>query len=259
MTWDAKNSIEQKKNCSKNTEPANSVITPKTATSLMQKDSNTTLKTKISGIYKIVNKVNGKYYVGSSNDIHSRWYAHKHHLKHKKHWNAHLQKAYDKYGCENFIYLIIETNIEHNCLLKVEQKHLDIAKLEKCRCYNIGFVAGRVEMTPEIRKKISLSSKGRISPRKGIKWTDEQKLRMSQIKMGTVISLEHRKKLSLINKNNDYFYDMIPHHFQNRITKDKFFGLRRELSAKYKIASRGIGRIVRGERKTFKNWLILPR
>lgn len=36
--------------------------------------SGITKKKKISGIYKIINRVNRKYYVGSTDDITRRWY-----------------------------------------------------------------------------------------------------------------------------------------------------------------------------------------
>src|ERR1035437_367642 len=42
---------------------------------------------KISGIYKIINKVNNKYYVGSSNDVKKRWREHRGELKKKIHVN----------------------------------------------------------------------------------------------------------------------------------------------------------------------------
>ena len=44
-------------------------------------------KRKISGIYKIINKVNGKYYVGSAKNIRGRWNGHKHLLNR----NIHIQ------------------------------------------------------------------------------------------------------------------------------------------------------------------------
>ena len=48
-------------------------------------------KIKISGIYKIINKTNGKYYVGSSVDVFRRWNSHLNHLIKNKHNNTHLQ------------------------------------------------------------------------------------------------------------------------------------------------------------------------
>lgn len=49
---------------------------------------------KISGVYKIVNRVNGKYYVGSSNHILKRWTRHKNDLDNNKHRNIHLQRGW---------------------------------------------------------------------------------------------------------------------------------------------------------------------
>jgi len=63
---------------------------------------NDTLSIKKSGIYKIINKVNGKYYIGSSNDIKGRWSEHKNDLKANRHDNDYLQKSWNKYGEENF-------------------------------------------------------------------------------------------------------------------------------------------------------------
>jgi group I intron endonuclease len=104
---------------------------------------------KISGIYKIINKVNGKYYVGSSKQIlehNGRFYEHKRLLRQNKHINPHLQNAWNRYGEDNFNFVLVE-NVNELNLLIVEQKYLDIAKLEKHKCYNISFIAGKVEMT----------------------------------------------------------------------------------------------------------------
>lgn len=62
---------------------------------------------KIAGLYKITNKLNGKCYIGSSVDIPARFRCHKSYLRRGIHTNIHLQRAYDKYGRENFVYSII--------------------------------------------------------------------------------------------------------------------------------------------------------
>ena len=56
------------------------------------------------GIYKITNKVNGKFYIGSSNNIKRRWKYHKSNLRSGTHDNIHMQRSYDKHGEENFSY-----------------------------------------------------------------------------------------------------------------------------------------------------------
>ena len=42
------------------------------------------------GIYKIVNSINNKIYVGSAKNIKKRWSAHKSDLNKNKHHNKHL-------------------------------------------------------------------------------------------------------------------------------------------------------------------------
>lgn len=64
---------------------------------------------KLSGIYTITNRVNGKVYIGESLDIYRRW--HKEHipkLRKKQHYNKELQNDFNKYGEENFSFEVLE-------------------------------------------------------------------------------------------------------------------------------------------------------
>lgn len=63
---------------------------------------------QISGIYCIENTMNGKKYVGKSNNIYKRWYDEKLGLKNGYFHNIHLQRAWDKYGEQAFSFYIIE-------------------------------------------------------------------------------------------------------------------------------------------------------
>lgn len=60
---------------------------------------------RISGIYKIENKINGKVYIGQSVDVYRRL---KKHIWEIKSNNGVLYKAFKKYGIENFTYELIE-------------------------------------------------------------------------------------------------------------------------------------------------------
>lgn len=60
----------------------------------------------ICGIYKITNKLSGKYYIGQSVDINYRFYEHNIFLG-KQH-NSAIDSAIQKYGKENFEYEILE-------------------------------------------------------------------------------------------------------------------------------------------------------
>lgn len=66
------------------------------------------MSNKICGVYKITNIINGKLYVGSSKDIHNRWYQHERDLDSNIHGNPYLQNAWNKYGKKNFKFEIIE-------------------------------------------------------------------------------------------------------------------------------------------------------
>jgi len=61
-----------------------------------------------SGIYEIKNIKNNKRYIGSSYQLKYRKRNHFNKLRNNNHPNIYLQKAYNKYGLENFEWRIIE-------------------------------------------------------------------------------------------------------------------------------------------------------
>jgi len=84
------------------------------------------------GIYRIKNLVNDKCYYGSSKNIEKRWVTHKNHLNGGKHHNVPLQRAWDKYGEDNFSFEVVE-ECDEIFLLEMEQYYLDLNS-----DYNIG-------------------------------------------------------------------------------------------------------------------------
>lgn len=62
----------------------------------------------MTGIYKILNIKNGKYYIGSSINLIQRFRVHKTHLRGGYHKNPHLQASWNKYGEENFLFSVLE-------------------------------------------------------------------------------------------------------------------------------------------------------
>lgn len=79
---------------------------------------------KKSGIYKISNIANGKFYIGSSNNIFYRLREHLSAFKRNKHCNPYFTKAFYKYGEEGFIAEILEL-CPREKLLEREQHYLD--------------------------------------------------------------------------------------------------------------------------------------
>lgn len=91
---------------------------------------------KICGVYKIINKKNGKFYIGSSKNIYKRWDQHKNDLRNNCHDNGHLQNAWNKYGENNFEFEIIE-ECDDKIQFEREQYYLNTLKPFDDNGYNI--------------------------------------------------------------------------------------------------------------------------
>lgn len=77
------------------------------------------------GIYKITNKVNGKAYIGSSNNIGKRWELHINRLECNKHDNKYLQQDFNNFGFYNFTFEILK-ECKKDELLQIEKEYIDI-------------------------------------------------------------------------------------------------------------------------------------
>lgn len=105
----------------------------------------------MQGVYLILNIVNGKIYIGSSNDIEGRKYDHFRALRLNKHTNQYLQNSYNKHGEAKFTFEVIEVvdNIED--LRDREQYWLDYYKSYEVG-YNISAIAANSKATYDIAK-----------------------------------------------------------------------------------------------------------
>lgn len=168
------------------------------------------------GLYKITNTVNGKYYIGSSNDIDKRWFNHKSTLKRGKHRNCHLQASFNKYGADAFVFEIIEElppDTSFDVLRSKEQVLIDCISDEEwsANLYNIMRSVDVIEIADETKKKISESGKR--------KWADpEHREYMKQFsKKGIPLSEEHRKKIGDGRRGKKMPPDVVKRISQNRI------------------------------------------
>lgn len=114
---------------------------------------------KKSGTYAIRNKVNGKFYAGSSVNLTARKHYHFDRLKRNKHPNPHLQHAFNKYTKDNFDWEILKL-VEVENLLSEEQQILD-ENWDKGILYNIARYAGR----SSVGRKLSEESRKRCGQR----------------------------------------------------------------------------------------------
>ncbi len=92
-------------------------------------------------IYKIVNLVNDKFYVGSTHNQRERFRTHRNKLRKGAHHCAHLQAAWLKYGEPKFAFRIVEEVPDGMSLQAAEDKWL-AEHVGKLYCYNTGFRSG---------------------------------------------------------------------------------------------------------------------
>ena len=89
------------------------------------------------GIYKIINVVNNKFYIGSAVDFKRRKTRHFSELRRGKHKNRHLQASWVKYGEQAFVFVVVEEVAPDDDLLAAENRWLK-EHVGKDYCYNLG-------------------------------------------------------------------------------------------------------------------------
>ena len=80
---------------------------------------------KLRGIYKITNIINGKVYIGRSINILLRWYNHIDALNNNEHNNKKLQDDFNNWGLDAFHFSILEMNNDEKALIVKEQEYLN--------------------------------------------------------------------------------------------------------------------------------------
>jgi group I intron endonuclease len=185
----------------------------------------------MSCIYKILNKVNGKVYIGLTSRASptKRWQRHISDLNSGKHHSRHLQKSWNKYGEANFIFEILE-------VLEVDIKNLFLREIFWIKFYksfdpkfgyNMTFggeggfhlkeTIDRIAMknrgkkrTLEYRRRVSLSKIGKSTSLKGRKLSPrsiEIKNKISKSKIGIKNPKSYKKIVSvnIFTKTVDFF------------------------------------------------------
>jgi group I intron endonuclease len=137
----------------------------------------------MKGIYKIINNVNNKYYIGSSNNIDRRWKEHINCLNKNKHINFHLQKAWNKYGESNFSFIIVqEVNCSSKELLELEQNYLDNID---SNCYNLSlFSSGGDNISYHPNKELIIKNISNSIKKRYLNMSKEERDKLSQCKLG---------------------------------------------------------------------------
>ena len=153
------------------------------------------MTSKITGIYKIENKINNKKYIGQSKNIHRRWKQHKHYLNKNQHENQYLQSAWNKYGENSFNFEIICkcNEVELNQWEEYYINKYDTFS-DRNKGYNLQSGGDYKQLSNEVCKKISQKNSGK-----------------NHHGYGKLLTTTHQKKISGTTTTTGYF----------RVTKHK--------------------------------------
>lgn len=169
-----------------------------------------------SGIYAIIHRESGRWYVGQSRDLDRRWRKHSSQLRHNHHNNSHLQNTWNKYGPEAFDFEVLIlapvrllNDLEQAYLDDPETSHFNVARHAdaparglirsaetKALISQASAEQRRLPCSAETRAKLSAS-------RRGYRCSPETRAKMSAAKKGRKQpprTPEHRAKLSAANR-----------------------------------------------------------
>lgn len=124
-------------------------------------------------IYAIINIIDDKHYIGQTFDRDFRWKEHLKSLKGFYHHSILLQRAWCKYGANNFIFVVLEVLSDVSKLNEREEYWGNLLKPE----YNIAPLGGSMrgyKHTEEARQNMSNAHKGRKYH------SEEEKLKRSE-------------------------------------------------------------------------------
>ncbi len=114
-----------------------------------------------TGIYKIENTVNCKCYIGSAIYFAARWGVHRHHLNQGRHHSRYLQRAWNKYGADAFVFSKLLV-CDRKDLLYYEQLCLDAYKPAYNICRTAGSALG-LRMNDAQKARVSHSARRRVA------------------------------------------------------------------------------------------------
>jgi hypothetical protein len=166
------------------------------------------------GIYLIYNLENQRVYVGQSKNVRRRLNAHRSCLLLGNHKNNYLQRAFDKYGEDKFVFRSVEYCEVENLTEREEYWIGRFNSMSTSRGYNLSRAKTHGGHSEETRAKMSMAAKGKVLSKetraklseafKGKTHSEEARAKMCISQKGRTHSEESRAKMGAAHKGNKY-------------------------------------------------------
>ena len=204
-------------------------------------------------IYKITNKENGKFYIGSTIDMTKRKREHFRQLKKGEHHCFHLQRAYEKYGKESFELTYKEIEVDNEDKLRLlEERYINYC-WKSGKLYNVskkGCGGDLISYHPKNKEFRELQSK--ISKERYANLSDEEKVAFSERMKGEKNpNYGHRWSKELRERVSKHFKEYWQTHesYIKGKTFEEAFGEEKSKELRKKISENASKRI--GEKNPF--------
>jgi len=110
-------------------------------------------------VYKIINKINGKTYIGqTTRSIEDRWIEH---CKPANELRSYISNAIQKHGKENFVIEELSKAVTQEELDALESKLIETHRTMSPNGYNLRMGGSGGALSEEVKLKISMTSKGK--------------------------------------------------------------------------------------------------
>lgn len=192
-------------------------------------------------IYLIVNLLNGKIYVGKTNNPHTRWLQHQNLGRILKSKQL-IHKAIGKYGCNNFTFFIIENLPTEEDSLEAEIWWIAYFNSVGARLYNLtigGDGASGGNKNHNYGKHLSEDVKRKISESRIGKYSGE-----NNPMYGRQHNITTKLSISKINQKVD---DKVVSEIK-KLSKDRQY-TGRQLAIMFNLSTAQISRIINGKRR----------
>lgn len=219
------------------------------------------------GIYQIINKINGKSYIGLSNNIKRRECEHKTPKNVKNRTNA-IYRAIRKYSIENFMFKVLEY-VDDNSKL-AEREVFWIAKLKPEYNMNLGGNGNKGhKLSDELKTRLREIGKNQWLRKSR---SEKERIIRNNLKgprQGHAVSIETRDKLREINKGKKQSKETIEkrslkmkgvhkpnlHHYKKvRSTKDMieyvYYNSIKDAAKFHNVSPSNISAVLIGKQKT---------